>query len=250
MSVDRNGKYLLSSYYNGGKVTVHKIDGTGAAAGKVAEVPTAEHAHCVQTDRTNRFAFVPHTVPPNAIFQFRFNDKSGELTPNASAKVERPAGEGPRHFAFHPHKDVVYVSNENGSTVTAYTLDTEAGTLSDFQTLSTLPDAFSGENTCAQIHTTPCGRMLFVSNRGHDSIASYAVGEDTGRMTPLGQQMTEPVPRVFIVDPTGNFLYAAGQGSGKMEAFRIDVEAGSLTSLGLYDVGDIPMWVEVLQFGE
>ncbi len=249
MFVDRTGKFLLSSYYGAGKVTVHAILENGAAGEKVTEVVTAEHAHCVQTDRSNRFAFVPHTVPPNTIFQFLFNAETGALTPNAAPKVTRPEGEGPRHFVFHPEKDFVYVSNEDGSSVTAYRFHAGSGTLAAFQTLSTLPKGYSGTNTCAQIHMTPCGRMLFVSNRGHDSIACYAVDGDSGLMTLLAQQKTEPVPRVFNVDPTGAFLFAAGLGSGKMEAFRIDVDEGSLTSLKVYDVGDRPMWVVVLSFG-
>jgi 6-phosphogluconolactonase len=246
MSVDNTGKYLLSSYYGAGKITVHPIGDNGTVGDKVADVPTAEHAHCVETDRSNRFLFVPHTVPPNAIFQFLFDAETGTLAPNTIPKVTRPKGEGPRHFVFHPKKDFVYVSNENGSSVTAYRFDSGNGTLTDFQTLSTLPDGYSNENTCAQIHMTPCGRMLFVSNRGHDSIACYAINAESGEMTALGQQKTEPLPRVFAVDPTGKFLFATGQGSGKMEAFRLDVDAGSLTSLKVYDVGDRPMWVLVL----
>ncbi len=246
--VDRTGKFLLSSYYSGGKVSVHKIGADGTAGEKLCEVATAEHAHCIQTDRSNRFAFVPHTVPPNAIFQFRFDAQTGVLTPNSKAKVSRPEGEGPRHFVLHPTKDFVYVSNENGSSVTAYRIDPENGLLSDFQTLSTLPDGYTGENTCAQIHMTPDGKLLFVSNRGHDSIACYAIDEDSGRMSALGQQKTEPVPRVFGVDPAGRFLFAAGQGSGRMEAFRIDENSGSLSSLKVYDVGKRPMWVMLLGF--
>ena len=95
---------------------------------------------------------------------------------------------------------------------------------------------------------TPCGRMLFVSNRGHDSIACYGIDERTGEMTPLCQQKTEPEPRVFNVDPTGAYLFAAGRTSGKLEAFRIDIDEGTLKSLKVYDVGDEPLWVLVLPF--
>lgn len=249
MFVDRTRKYLLSSYYLAGKVTVHAIDRKGAAGRLVTEVSTAEHAHCIQTDRSNRFVLVPHTVPPNAIFQFLFNEKTGALTPNPVPKVSRPAGQGPRHYVYHPAKDFVYVSNENSSSVTAYTFDATSGTLADFQTLSTLPEeGYDEKNTCAQIHMTPDGRMLFVSNRGHDSIACYSVDSGNGLMTPLGRQKTEPVPRVFGVDPTGNFLFAAGQGSGKMEAFRIGAKSPALTPLAVYDVGRKPMWVMTLEF--
>jgi len=138
--------------------------------------------------------------------------------------------------------------------VTAYHLDPATGTLTPFQTLSTLPTGFKGQNTCAQIHLTPSGQALYVANRGHDSIACFAVdarrgdasrGDATGALTALGQQPTEPTPRTFGIDPQGRFLYAAGQGSGRLAAYRIDAQ-GTLEPLDRYDVGERPMWVLIL----
>lgn len=248
LATDGSGRYLLAAYYGAGQATVHAIGVDGAVAQQTSANPTAEHAHCIQTDRSNRFAFVPHTLAPNVIFQFRFDEKTGALSPNTPPTVSGEAGAGPRHYVFHPMQDWVYVSNENGSSVTAYRFDPDRGTLSAFQTLSTLPAAWEGKNTCAQIHVHPSGRYLYVSNRGHDSIACFAVDEDTGELTELGQRSTEPVPRVFGLDPGGKFLYVAGQASGRLAAYRIDPETGLLDPHQVYAAGERPMWVKVLSF--
>ncbi|MDA0746644.1 MAG: lactonase family protein [bacterium] len=247
LSTDRKGNFLLSAYYGGGLIAVHPLHKEGSVGNPhVVWHKTAPKAHCVLTDPSNTFAFLPHVGESNAIFQFRFNETTGELTPNQPPHVSPEPGVGPRHFVFHPQKDIVYVSNEQGSSVTAYRFDPSAGTLSAFQTLSTLPEGFSGENSCAQIHITPSGKYLYVSNRGHDSIACYATGEN-GSLTALGQQPTEPAPRAFGIDPTGSFLFAGGQPSGNLASYRINPNTGALTPLEVYPVGKQSMWVLFLQ---
>jgi len=247
IATDRKGNFLLSSYYGAGKVAVHSIGKDGAVSiTPTACLSTAEHAHCIQTDPSNRFVFVPHTVEPNLIFQFKFDENTGKLAPNTVPKVIPEDEIGPRHFCFHPSKDVVYVSNEQGSSVTAYNFDPSAGTLTAFQTLSTLPEDYDEENTCAQIHITPSGKFLYVSNRGHDSIAGFSTDDATGQLASLGQQPTEATPRVFTIDPTGNFLFAAGQASGRIASYRINAQTGALKPLETYTVGKNPMWVLVV----
>ncbi|MDA0711743.1 MAG: lactonase family protein [bacterium] len=250
LSTDRTGRYLFSAYYGAGVIAVNALDSTGAVTTPHRQwIPTAAHAHCIHPDRSNQFVFVPHTMSPNAIFQFTFDETKGDLTANAIPRIKPPRGEGPRHYEFHPTRNVVYVSNENGNSVTVYDLDPNHGTLSRRQNLSTLPEDFSGKSTCAQIHIHPSGKFLYITNRGHNSIARFAVKPD-GSLEELGQTPTEPIPRVFNIDPSGNFLFAAGQGSGKMESFRIDPVTGDLTSLKFYDVGEKPMWVMILKFGK
>lgn len=249
LAMDRQGNFLFSAYYAAGKAAVHAVGSDGAVKTQPVEwLDTATGAHALQTDPSNRFAFVPHIAGngPNAIFQYRFDAQSGRLTPNTPARLTPPEPVGPRHFCFHPHKDVVYFSNEQGCSVTAYTLDTKTGILSAFQTVSTLPDDFDGDNTCAQIHMTPSGRMLFAPNRGHNSMACFAVDADTGTLTPTDRIATEPVPRAFGIDPSGHFLYAAGLESGRLAAYRIDADSGTLHHLETYDVGRTPMWVTIL----
>ena len=249
LAMDRQGKFLFSAYYAAGKAAVHAIGSDGAVSAPPIEwLSTATGAHALQTDPSNRFAFVPHIAGkgPNAIFQYRFDAQTGRLTPNTPARLTPPEPVGPRHFCFHPHKDIVYFSNEQGCSVTAYALDTAAGTLSARQTVSTVPDNFDGDNTCAQIHMTPSGRMLFAPNRGHNSMACFAVDPDTGTLSPTDRIATEPVPRAFGIDPSSNFLYAAGLESGRLAAYRIDADNGTLHHLGTYDVGSTPMWVTIL----
>ncbi len=247
ITTDRKGNFLLSSYYGAGKAAVHPIGEDGAVNSPAIEwLSTAEHAHCIQTAPSNRFAFVSHTVEPNLIFQFTFDENTGRLTPNAVPKVVPEEGVGPRHFCFHPNKDIVYFSNEQGNSVTAYNFDPLAGTLTAFQSMSTLPEDYDEENTCAQIHITPSGKFLYVSNRGQNSIAGFSIDDTTGQLTSLGQQPTEATPRAFTIDTTGNFLFAAGQASGKLASYRINAHTGALKPLETYTVGKNPMWVLVV----
>lgn len=246
LSTDRTGRYLLAAYYRGGKTTVHPLAANGEMGqSAVCTVETLPYAHCIQTDPTNRFAFLPHVAESNTIFQFRFDAATGQLTPNTPSQVTPPPGVGPRHYVYHPTQNMVYFSNEQGGSVTAYQLDAHQGTLSPRQTLSTLPADFTGNNTCAKIKIDPAGRFLYVSNRGHDSIAGFAL-DAAGLLTPLGQQPTEPTPRAFALDPTGHFLYASGQVSGKLAAYRIDQQSGRLHPLTTYTIGARPLWVLIL----
>jgi 6-phosphogluconolactonase len=249
LSLDRRGRFLLSVYYGAGAAAVHRLDERGAALEHPAAwISTAPCAHSIFVDPANRFAFLPHVARTNAIWQFRFDEELGYLIPNPLLKVVPLPHTGPRHYVYHPSLPVVYFDNEQGSSVTAYHLDTTQGTLSPFQTLSTLPAGFSGENTCAQIRIHPSGRFLYASNRGHDSLACYALDPE-GRLTSLGQQPTEQTPRDFNLDPQGRFLYAAGQASGRLAAYRLDQDSGQLTPIETYEVGKSPTWVLPLELG-
>ena len=247
IATDKTGNFLLSAYYGAGKVTVHAIGDDKTVQGEPLQtVETDIHAHCIETDASNRFAFVPHTVPRNAIYQFQFDEDTGALTQNPIGNLNPGAPIGPRHVLFHPNKPILYSSNEQGSSVSAYTLEEgeHPGILVDLQEdLSTLPADFDGDNTCAQIHIDPQGKYLYVSNRGHDSIAAFAIDEDSGKLSPVGHQLTEPTPRVFNIDATGTLLFVGGQGSGKLATYRINRESGMLAPIGNYTVGESPMWV-------
>ncbi|MFQ6027684.1 MAG: lactonase family protein [Dehalococcoidia bacterium] len=259
LSTDRTGRYVLSAYYQAGHCAVHPIDEAGAVGQAAIEWrDTNSGAHCFQTDPSNQYAFLPHIATGsgglarlpagrqeaiNAIFQFKFDAASGHLTPNDPPRISPAAPDGPRHYCFHPSKDLVYVCNEQGCSVTVYALDTSTGTLTAGQTVTTLPEGFTGSNACAQIQIHPSGGHLYVSNRGHDSIASFAVDETTGGLTPTGWAEAEPVPRAFSLDPTGHFLYAAGLETGNLIGFHVNQQTGALTRLESYVVGALPMWV-------
>ncbi len=242
LSLDQSGRFLLSAYYTGGAAAVHPLNPDGS----VGEVPavwlsTARCAHAILTDPSNRFAFVPHVSQQNVIFQFLFDEKTGRLEPNRVSKVKPLPGAGPRHYVFHPTLPVVYFDNEQGSSVTAYHLD-DQGHLSPFQTLSTLPEGFSRENSCAHIAIHPSGRFLYAANRGHDSLAGFAL-DSQGKMSSLGQQPTEKTPTHFAFEGQGRFLYAAGQGGDRLASYKVDLQSGRLSPLEGYTVGNNPYWV-------
>ena len=253
LSTDRSGNYLLSAYYYQARIGVHGF----TAAGALDESPhqwleTGIGAHYIQTDPSNNYAFVPHIAEGslsgmNAIFQFKFDPTSGSLTPNAPDRVIPNAPEGPRHFCFHPSLDVVYSSNEQGCSVTAYRFNPDNGSLAPVQTVPTLPEGFDGPNSCSQIQITLSGKFLYAPNRGHNSIARFAVDQADGSLAPLGQTPTEPVPRAFSLDPSGNFLYAAGLDSGRLASYQVDPETGQLNPMEVYSVGEGPMWVLMVQ---
>ena len=264
LSTDRKGRFLLSAYYQGAHVAVHSIRNDGSLNDPPIEwLETASAAHAIQTDRSNKFAFVPHiarlndsvmqppgdALGPNAIFQFRFDENTGRLIPNSPLKVEPEEFLGPRHFCFHPNLDVVYFTDEQGCSVTAYHLDSSTGTLSAIQTITTLPEGYSGRNTCSQIQISPSGKFLYAPNRGHNSIAGFSVDASSGRLTAIGQASTEAVPSAFSLDPEGNFLFAAGSESGRLASYGVNSVTGELTPLETYSVGKRPMGVVMASLG-
>ena len=249
LATDRRGRFLLSAYYEGGLCAVHATGDDGAATAPPVEwLATAKGAHSMQTDASNRFAFVPHIsggTGPNAIYQFRFDAETGHITPNSPARVEMDGELGPRHFCFHPNKDILYFSDEQGCSVTGYNFDSDKGVLSAFQTISTLPEGFAERNSCSQIQIAPSGEFLYAPNRGHNSIACFSVDAESGALTAIGHAPSEAVPRAFSIDPSGRFLYAAGLDTGRLAAYRIEVD-GTLTRFATYDVGEEPMWVLII----
>lgn len=264
LSTDRKGKYLLSAHYQGAHIAVHGTGADGGIVGPPIEwLETDVGAHAIQTDRSNKFAFVPHiarqsdnvmqppgdALGPNVIYQFRFDENTGHLTPNSPLKVEQGEFLGPRHYCFHPTLDVAYFSNEQGCSVNAYRLDTTTGTLAAFQTISTLPEGHTGRNTCSQIQISPSGKFLYVPNRGHNSIAGFSVNAATGSLTAIGQVSTEVVPSAFSLDPAGKFVYAAGSESGRLASYRVNGDTGELTAMVTYSAGKRPMGVLITNLG-
>ncbi len=186
VATDRTGRFVLSAYYYQSTAAVPAVNRDGVATFPPVEWRhTAGGAHAIQTDRSNRFAFVPHIANrgPNEIFQFRFDEKTGQLTPNDPPRYSPREYLGPRALAFHPTLDIVYFSDEQGSSVTAYVLDPSAGTLAPVQTISTLPAGYSDANTCSQIQIAPSGKFLYAPNRGHNSVASFGVDVSPGWLT-------------------------------------------------------------------
>jgi 6-phosphogluconolactonase len=240
VSVDRSGRTVLIANYAGGSVSVLPIQpGGGLAAatqvaqhhgtGPNAERQEAAHAHCIVTDRSNRYALAAD-LGIDRVLVYRLNAGAGTLRHiDGGDGVLRP-GTGPRHIAFHPKLPLVFVSGELHSTVTTLRFDAARGALSRIQTQSTLPAGFTGANDVADIHVAPLGNVLYVSNRGHNSIAVVSIARSTGvlaleQVVPSGGDW----PRNFSLDPTGRWLLVANERSGSVVVFRRDGKTGRLT---------------------
>jgi 6-phosphogluconolactonase len=246
---DNSGKFLISSYYTGGGVTVHHVEASGAIGELVQHVDTGEKAHAVLIDSTNRYVFIPHVCPNNKTAQFRFDQSTGQLTEN-DPFVLTPNEDftGPRHMCFGPKGDRVYTINEQGCKVTVHKYDASTGTLDPVQNVSTLPDGYEGENATAHIEIHPNGKWAYASNRGpSDSIAGFNIADD-GSLSPFGHFPVPSSPRSFNIDPTGHFCYCTGEADGQLRSFRVDQTTGHLQPLDEFHVGASPFWTMVLGF--
>jgi 6-phosphogluconolactonase len=249
LMVDKSGKHLAVANYNSGSVAVFPVlpDGRlgeasafmqhrGSSANPARQ--KGPHAHCVLFSPDNRFLLAAD-LGLDQVLVYRFDATKGSLAPNDPPSARVAPGSGPRHLAFHPKGSFLYVNNEMASTVTAFAYQPGGGILKELQTVSTLPAGFSGESTTAEIETDRAGKFLYVSNRGHDSIAVFAI-DAKGALTPVEYASTQgKVPRSFALDPTGAYLFAANQDSYNVVVFRVDSKTGRLTPSGqvMEDVG-------------
>lgn len=240
VTVAESGRFVLVANYTGGNVVVLPVLGDGSlgdvkqdeGSGPDRERQKASHAHCIMLDRANRFAYACD-LGTDKVMAYRFDSRTGGLQPSTPPSVSMKPGAGPRHLAFHPRGRFVFVLNELDSTVTALALDPARGTLRALQTVSALPPGFTGANTGADIHVTPDGKFLYSSNRGHDSLACFAVDARTGELRPVGHTPTEgKTPRNFVIDPTGRFVLVANQKSDAVVTFHLDPRTGALRPTG------------------
>lgn len=241
VSLDRESTNALVANYSSGSASVIPIADDGTLNAPSATVQhhgssvnpdrqEGPHAHAINVSPDNRFAFVAD-LGLDKLLIYKFDAATGTLTPNDPPHASLAPGAGPRHFAFHPNGKFAYVLNELASTVTAFAYDAEQGALDERQTLTTLPADFNGPNTTAEVQVHPSGKFLYGSNRGHDSIAMFAIDPATGRLTALGQHPCGgKTPRNFSIDPAGAFLLAANQDSNTIVVHRIDPATGRLTA--------------------
>ena len=247
VATDRTGRTLLWASYSGGVVGSHAINKDGSVKnGGLSRIETTRCAHAILPDPSNRFAFVPHTGP-NAVYQFHFDAKSGELSKNNPLTASPAVGLEPRHLAFHPTLPIVYCDDEKGDSVTAYMLNRNTGQLKTFHTVSTLPVGFDGsKNTCADIEISADGKFIYASNRGHNSIAGFAVDANTGRLDSIGHFDTGETPRSFNLGPNGKWLVAAGQRSHDLHIYKRNTKSGELSKLHKQKTGQGPSWVQFI----
>jgi len=239
VSVDRSGRVVLVANYSAGSVALLPIEAEGklgkatsvvqhTGSGPIADRQSTPHAHCIVADPTNRFALAAD-LGADRVFVYHLDAEENKLRHVEGADAVMRSGAGPRHIAFHPTLPLVFVANELDSTVATLRFDAARGTLSPLETRSTLPAGWTGTNYPADIHIAPSGRTLYLSNRGHNSIAVFSVTA-TGALT-LDQVVSTDGdwPRNFSLDPTGRWLLVANQRSNSIIVFGRDQESGRLT---------------------
>ena len=241
-AIDRSGRFLVVANYATGSVAVLPVRPDGSLADHIQVVSlkgepgphrteqASSHPHHIVFDPSGRYVVVPDKGL-DRIFVFGFDAESGKLTEQGSV-MTRP-GAGPRHIAFHPKLPVAWVINELASSVATYHWDAERGALRPMQVLPSVPSDFTGGNTGAEIVVSSDGRFVYCSNRGHDSVALYAVSAPTGSLTSIGWAPTQGKgPRYIGLDPSQRFLYAANERGDTVVGFHVDTATGLLTPAG------------------
>lgn len=246
LATDRTGRFLLSASYQSAVAAVSAIDAEGrVGTAPVQVLDTAPNAHCILTDAANRFAFVP-CLGGDHVMQLRFDSARGRLSPNDPPLLPTKKGAGPRHIVFHPEGRLAFLVNELDATVLSLAYDPAAGTLSILGTVGALPPSFSGKPWAADIHATPDGRFLYVSERTSSTLAGFRIDAADGALAPIGHWPTETQPRGFAIDPAGRFLLSTGQVSNSLTAYAINPDTGALKPLKRYPMGANPNWVEIV----
>ena len=243
ISLDKNGAFVLVANYDGGSIAsfaVHEDGSLGTAAGFVQHSGTGPdkerqegpHAHWIGSSPDNRFVLAVD-LGLDQVIAYGFDSSKGIFTPLLSGFRKLKPGAGPRHLAFHPDGKFAYVLSEMESSVTAFSYQAKSGGLTSLETISALPNDYSGPKEAAEIAVHPSGKFLYTSNRGHDSIAIFAIDEKKGTLKSLGQVLTGgKTPRHFAIDPTGAYLLAENQESNNIVVFHIDAATGNLTPTG------------------
>ena len=269
ISVDRTGRYLFGAGYGAAVISVNAIGADGRVAAEPLQViPVGRNAHSIRVDESNKFAFVP-TLGSDQMFQFAFDAKSGRLSSNTPAIYLMKAGTGPRHFVTSADNKFVYVLSELLATVTTFSLDPKTGLLTEVSTATGLPpDSKLGpgaprgavgvagappRNTdndiwAADIHITPNGKFLYITERTSHTLAGFSVDGASGKLTYLGSTPTERQPRGFAIDPKGRFLVASGEKSDTVSVYAIDQASGALKLQNKFPTGKGSNWVEIVSF--
>jgi 6-phosphogluconolactonase len=243
VSLDQTARFALAANYTSGNIAVFAIQPDGSLGARTAFIQqtgssvnpqrqTHSYAHSILVDPSNRFALVDD-LGADKIFIYRFNAQDGSLAPNNPPFANIAPGSGPRHLAFHPNGKWIYVISEIASTVTAFNWNPENGALTEFQTVSALPENFKGTNTSAEIAVHPNGKFLYASNRGDDSLAVFSIDQTSGRLALAGHiSCGGSTPRFFTFDPTGKWLLCSNHGSDNTVVFRVDEKTGKLAQTG------------------
>jgi len=243
VNISRNGRYAVLANYGSGSCAAFAIGTDGKLGERTAFHQHAgasadpgrqkgPHAHSVNFDKENKHVIVAD-LGLDQVKVYNFNAGSGAMTPNTPPFTQVKAGSGPRHFTFHPSGKYAYVINEMACSVTAFNWNAKKGTLTEIETVTTLPEPVKRGYSTAEVVAHPNGRFVYGSNRGHNTIAVFRVDAATGKLTTVEHKSTQGgVPRNFAIDPTGQFLIAANQDTHTIVLFRINQSSGALEQVG------------------
>lgn len=240
VSLDRTGRFAMAANYGSGTIALLPMDDAGmlspashvvqhVGSGKNTARQEHAHAHCIVPHPSNRFVLAAD-LGVDRVLVYRLDASRGTLEHHAACDAVMPAGTGPRHLAFHPTLPLVFVTGELSSTISALHCDPETSTLSLVQTLSTTPAGWTGENFPAHVHVDAAGRTLYLTNRGHNSVAVFSIASKTGALALQQVLHTGGIwPRHFALDPAERWLLVANQRSGSVVVFARHPENGQLT---------------------
>ena len=266
ISLDKTGRFLFGASYGGHVISVNAVGSDGRVAPEALQViPVGRNAHSIRVDESNKFVYVP-TLGSDAIFQFTFDAKTGKLSSNTPPLHLMKAMTGPRHFIISSDNKYLYALSELLGTVTTFAVDGKTGLLTEVSSASGLPpdsklgpgaprgaigaaNAPPPRNTdndiwAADIHMTPDGKFLYISERTGNMLAAFSVDGASGKLTYLSSTPTERQPRGFAIDPKGKFLVATGEKSETISVYAIDQASGALKFLNKYPTGKGANWVE------
>ncbi|HRX58857.1 MAG TPA: lactonase family protein [Eubacteriales bacterium] len=241
LAVSPNGRYLSVANYSGGSFALFPILPDGSLAtpscfvqhyghGALPDRQAGPHVHQITADPSgNRFLVAD--LGTDKIFVYGIDWETGCISPNAAPAIPLAPGEGPRQFVFDHSGQFLYLVTEMGNTVCTFAYNSETGTARLLQRISTLPDGFTGGSIAACIKLHPNGKLLYTSNRGHDSIACYRILNDGTLERLFVQPLGGRTPRDFNLTPEGNFLLAGLQDSNELVRFAVDGETGTLAEL-------------------
>ncbi len=270
ISLDKTGRYLFGASYGAHLISVNRVDANGRVSNDPLQViPVGRNAHSIRVDESNKFVYVP-TLGSDSMFQFTFDAASGHLASNTPAIVLLKPLTGPRHFITASDNRFLYALNELQGTVTTYALDAKTGLLTEKDSVSGVPrDAkltpgaprgavgapggppprdTSNDIWSADIHMTPNGKFLYMTERTSSTLGAFSVDGATGKLTYLGSTPTEKQPRGFAIDAKGQFLVASGEKSETISVYAIDGANGALKPVGKYPAGKGANWVEIVSF--
>jgi len=243
IAVHPSGRHLFAINPLSGTVGVLPIDAAGVAGPVRAIVQLEGHGskphldppypHSAWVDPLGRRLLVCDRNL-DRVFVYDFDQQTGALRPAQYPVAQVSSGAGPRHLAFHPNGSVVYVLNETDSTISLFAYEADTGAMSILQTVPAIPRDFKSRNVTAQTLVHASGSFLYCSNRGHNSIARFAIDADDGRLTFLGHEPSRgETPRNFNIDSSGELMLVGNQDSGTIESFRLNSETGGLMHMGV-----------------